>query len=385
MHVRTVYKRLSALLLLTALLALPACDKPKEPIRVGFLAALTGRGAELGQSGRNGALLAVEEINLAGGIDGRPIELLTADTGASPEQARAAFDQLDAAQVVALIGPMLSQTALVLKGSADQARIVMLAPTVSTPELSGLRDHFYRIYPTADITAPALADFAWFQAKVRDFAIIQDTDNTSFTRSWVENFSARVLANGGSIVTHVRFSSKGQPSIHALTEEATAGKVQGVLILANSIDTGHLTQQLKLTDPDLKLFASEWSTSGDLLAYGGRALEGMSFIATYDTSSTSLASQTFNTNYQHRFERVPLFAAQFGYEAMQVLATALHGQAGKRLSRQQMDRLGPLELLNGTIRFDANGDVSRDVFVSQIQEGRFKTVARVAEAGAKDR
>jgi branched-chain amino acid transport system substrate-binding protein len=63
------------------------CEKKKEPIKVGFVGGLTGRLSDLGSGGRNGVMLAVEEINNAGGISGRPVELITKDDKQDPEVA----------------------------------------------------------------------------------------------------------------------------------------------------------------------------------------------------------------------------------------------------------------------------------------------------------
>jgi ABC-type branched-subunit amino acid transport system substrate-binding protein len=65
-----------------ATLLLIACG-PQEPIRIGFIGELTGNSADLGEAGRNGAMLAIEQANQGGGINGRPIELLARDTGST--------------------------------------------------------------------------------------------------------------------------------------------------------------------------------------------------------------------------------------------------------------------------------------------------------------
>ena len=68
--------RTAALLLVLGLVS--GCG-PREPVRVGFLGGLSGRVADLGEAGRNGAQIAVEEVNRAGGIDGRQIQLIVRD------------------------------------------------------------------------------------------------------------------------------------------------------------------------------------------------------------------------------------------------------------------------------------------------------------------
>ena len=90
-----------------ATLLLIACG-PQEPIRIGFIGELTGNSADLGEAGRNGAMLAIEQANQSGGINGRPIELLARDTGSTPATAINSAKELLDARVVAVIGTMTS-------------------------------------------------------------------------------------------------------------------------------------------------------------------------------------------------------------------------------------------------------------------------------------
>jgi len=73
-------------LALLAALAMVGCS-PKTPLRVGFIGGLSDRGSDVGEGGRNGLMLAIEQRNAAGGIHGRPIELLVHDDGQNPIQA----------------------------------------------------------------------------------------------------------------------------------------------------------------------------------------------------------------------------------------------------------------------------------------------------------
>src|SRR5512139_4244843 len=82
--------------LLLVLVLLSGCG-PREPLRIGFIGGLSGRVADLGEAGRNGVQIAIEEINRAGGVKGRQIELLVRDDAQTPEKAIAAVNELIAA------------------------------------------------------------------------------------------------------------------------------------------------------------------------------------------------------------------------------------------------------------------------------------------------
>lgn len=126
----------------------------KEPVRMGFVAQLTGIQAELGVQERNGVQMVVEEINAAGGVAGRPIELIVQDDLGTPEGAQAADHELIKAGVVAIIGHATSGQTVAGLAVTNPAHVVMLSPTASTPELSGQDDYFFRIAQTLAPRAP---------------------------------------------------------------------------------------------------------------------------------------------------------------------------------------------------------------------------------------
>lgn len=105
----------------------------RSPIRVGFAGELTGRQADLGVHGRNGAQLAVEAINAAGGVAGRPIELLVRDDRGTSEGAQAADRELISEGVVAIIGHMTSAQTVAGRLVTELAKMVLFSPAASTP------------------------------------------------------------------------------------------------------------------------------------------------------------------------------------------------------------------------------------------------------------
>ena len=82
--------KFTSILLIIILVSSITCCSPKEPVKIGFLGGVSGRVADLGIAGRNGALLAVEMRNKAGGLNGRTVELLVEDDQQDAEQAKAA-------------------------------------------------------------------------------------------------------------------------------------------------------------------------------------------------------------------------------------------------------------------------------------------------------
>ena len=137
---------------------LGAC-KAEEPIRIGFLAGTSGRVADSGISGRDAALLAVEQYNQSGGIAGRRVQLIIKDDRQQPDIVRQRVRELIAEGVVAIIGPMTSDMAVAATPIADEAKVVLMSPTATTEALSGKDDYFLRVASTSGTYAQRSASY----------------------------------------------------------------------------------------------------------------------------------------------------------------------------------------------------------------------------------
>lgn len=126
-----------------AALLVVACDAP--PVRIGFVAGLTGPYAELGVDGRDAVLLAVAEVAAKGGIHGRPVEVVVRDAGTDEVDCAAALEEVASQGVVAILGPMVSRHARVTLAAMERhPEILFFSPTMSTELLSGRDDMLVR-------------------------------------------------------------------------------------------------------------------------------------------------------------------------------------------------------------------------------------------------
>src|ERR1019366_6405879 len=128
--------------------ALLAAFAPRaaDEIRVGEYASLTGKEASFGQSSHKGITMAVEEINAAGGVLGRRIELITEDNQSVPGQSATAAKKLIARdKVVALLGEVSSGRSLEAAPVAQGARIPMIAPASTNPKVTQVGSYIFRV------------------------------------------------------------------------------------------------------------------------------------------------------------------------------------------------------------------------------------------------
>ncbi len=372
--------------LLGNVLSLPAsggCTRP-SPIKVGFAGELTGKQSDLGVHGRDGALLAVETLNESGGVAGRSLKLLVRDDHGTPEGARAADRELIDAGVVAIIGHMTSAQSMAALPMIEEAGVVLLSPTASTTELSGLDDHFFRVTATTAQQAHLLARHIYQRRGLSRIAAIYDNDNASFTQTLWATFAQVYQDLGGQVSGEARFSSSEEPDFAHLVAKLRADDPQGLLIIASAPDTAYIAQQVRLSDWQVPLFTSAWAHTEALPQNGGRAVEGIELTIGYDANSQSPAFLDFQVRYQARFGLAPTFASVYAYDAMMVLAAALEKTNGKAKGLPQaLSETRDFEGLMGAISMDAYGDADRTRFLISIQDEQFVTLTRLEPGGER--
>ena len=136
----------SGILLLCIATLLVGCQ-PANAIQVGFVSELTGRNAVLGVQARNGAQMAVDEINARQGINQQPLELLVYDNTGKQDELLVADQQLIDRQVVAITGHTTSWETVAALDLLQKQNMILFSPTTSTPSLDQKRDNFFRLIP----------------------------------------------------------------------------------------------------------------------------------------------------------------------------------------------------------------------------------------------
>lgn len=357
--------------LLAAALVLAACQK--EPIKVGGAFGLSGRHYDLGVSGRNGATLAVEDLNAAGGIGGRRLELLVRDDQQDPEAARRAVQGLVDQGVVAIIGHMTSSMTEATLPLANQAHVLLVSPTTSASSFQGLDDWLVMLYPSTRTSVDMLAARMHGVDGVHRLAVIYDLSNRAFTQSWHDLVKAR-MAQGRGEVLSVPFTSGAERSLGEVVDQALAGRPDGVLVVANALDSASLCQQVRKRSATVRLYGTDWGFTKDVLAQGGRAVEGATFTLKVNMGEQQPAFVRFRDAYQARFSRAPDFAALLAYEAVQLVAEGLRRDTTREGLRRAVLGLGTFHGLQEDFHVDRFGDVERRQFLMTVRDGRIVPV-----------
>ena len=354
-------------------LLLGGCGE-KPPVLIGYLGGVSGRVADLGIAGRNGAQLAVEAVNAQGGIDGRKVELLIRDDEQNADLARRRFVELADAKVAAVVGPMTSSMCAAVLPLADERKVLLMSPTCTANELGGKEDQFMRVISPTRVYATKSAHHQFDVQGLRKAGLIYDLRNKAYTESWTADFADAFSGKGGRVLARKGFESGDDAGLAALVESVLQARPDLVVIAANSVDAALLTQLVRRRAPTVGIVAAEWASTERYIELAGKAADGVFMAQFYDRFSGAPGFQSFRTRYRDRFGEEPGFGGVAAYDAATVVFHAIRQQGGKSL-REAVLSIRRFDGVQGRIEFDANGNADREVFLTRVQDGRFVLVS----------
>ena len=356
------------LLVAMAALLLAACG-PGEPLRIGFIAELTGRSADLGEGARNAMMLVVDEFRAGGQLGRRPVEVLVRDVGADATSARRSAEELVAAGVEVIVGPMNSGSIDAIQPVTEAAGVLLLSPTASAVKFHGKDDHLFRLNSTTRDNGRHYAEH-YHARGIRRIAVAVNQNNRAFSESWLEEFRRAYEAVGGRVLAAPFFDSSA-PSYEPVVHELLAGRPDGLIFIANAVDSARLAQQVHKLRPGMPMIVAEWGGTSQLIVLGGRAVEGMMLLQNYNQEDDSPRYRAFEQAYRQRFGKPPAFGSVLAYDAGIAVLTALARRERGVKVKDALIRFGPYEGLQQEVRFDANGDASRVAHFMMVKDGRF--------------
>jgi branched-chain amino acid transport system substrate-binding protein len=351
---------------------LAACGQ-RRPVKLGFLAGMSGRVADLGIGGRNGAQLAVEELNAQGGVNGVPIEFVVADDEQNENTARQRLTEMAEAGVKVVVGPMTSSMAVALAPLAEQRGVVLISPTATTHELTGRRDHFFRVVPDAPTGARQQADYL-LSLGARRLVTVADLKNRAFTQSWARAAEQQFRAAGAEVAPPVEFEAAPGLSFRQVTERVLSARAETVVIVASAADSALLVQQIRHAAPQTLMALSAWAGTEALLDMGGRALNGSVVAQYFDRTSTAPRYQAFVDAFSKRFGNGPGFPAVTAYDAARFAAEGLRGLATHDSMAAALRAIQRVNGLQRPIEIDEFGDSRSPMFLTEVRDGAFASL-----------
>lgn len=351
-----MFKRSLALSSLLAL-SLAACRAPGsgESIKLGYIGPLTGDAASYGVDTVNGVKIAVEEINTAGGVNGRQIELIAEDGRCNGADAASAAQKLISVDhVVAIVGGQCSGETLAVASIAEIAKVVMISPISSSPDVTNAGSFVFRDYPSDALKTKVMAKVFAEKGYGKVAIVSENTDfATAFRDSLITNVSEEAMA----------FNETVDPGTKDFRTLMTRLKDMDFDIFVPNGQTdafiAALMQQFReagMTQPAISHDVADSVTLGEIAK---EAVEDLKVISISSKLGEG-GGDSFATRFRTKFgePQANLSFATLAYDAAKLLAQAISSVGTDGASLQQyLATLPNYDGAAGSFHFDANGDV----------------------------
>ncbi len=315
------------LLFLSALA--PSCASTQKStadhatINIGFFGDLTGPTFNFGMSAKNGVLMAADEINQAGGINGRQIDIVIEDDKGSPEEAAQVSGKLiERYKVVAIIGAGASGNSLASAPKAQAARVPLIAPSSTNPAVTQVGDYIFRACFIDAFQGEVMAKFAVNTLKSKRAAIMLDF-NSPYSRGLTDFFEFSFAKLGGEIVAKQSYS-QGDPDYRGQLSAIKAANPDVIYIPGYYGDVAIIAKQARQVGLTVPLLGADGWDAPELWELGGDALNGSYISNHYSADDPSETIQKFVHAYRQRYGNLtPDAHAALAYDALRFLAEAI--------------------------------------------------------------
>jgi len=351
-----------------------------DTIKVGEFASLTGKEATFGISSHEGTQLAMEEINAAGGLLGKKIELLTEDTQSKAGEPATVVNKLVARDgVIAVLGEVASSRSLEAAPICQQNKIPMVSPSSTNPKVTETGDFIFRVCFIDPFQGTVMANFATKTLKAKKVAVFTDV-KSDYSKGLAKFFKERFTANGGTIGTELDYNG-GDKDFKAQLTAIKAANPDGVFIPGYYTDAALICVQAKQLGLNVPLFGGDGWESEELVKIGGDAVEGNYFSTHYHPDVGSDVSRKFVENYRKRWNgKTPNALAACGYDSALVLGDAIK-RAGSTDGQKVRDALAAtknFQAVTGVITVNESRDATKSAVILQVKGGKFNFLETVA-------
>jgi branched-chain amino acid transport system substrate-binding protein len=371
---RKVLALSSAIIMLTAGIAWG------EPIKTGTVMRLS-IGAEHGIPCRRGVEMAVAEVNQAGGINGRQVELIVDDEKDSPAASVNAVQKLiNVDKVIALVGPMTSGGMMASAKVADEAKVVQISPTATTPKLSGFGAYIYRGCSRIDTQAKVLTDYVAKNWKPKTVGIF--FSNEPYGKGCAELFTQFFEKHGIKVVATESFM-RGSRDFKAQLTKIKAANPDILFIPGYTPETAPAAAQARQLGMNQKILGVYGDMDPVYIQLAGKAAEGHVIGGEYDENYNTPKNQAFKKNYEALVKKnndpYNIMFAALSYDATSLVLAGMkqNGPTSDGV-KKFLDTVKDFDGVTGKLSFDDKHDVVRagtdGVYILEVKGGKYVVV-----------
>lgn len=344
-----------------------------DPIKLGVLAPLTGSVSVYGITTKNGIEMAVNEINAAGGVLGRQIEMMPEDEKGEVQDAVNAYNKLKSAGMEFLIGDVTSKPcdAVAKIAAAPGDGTPMLAPTATAASVTQNGENIFRTCFLDPFQGEVMATFAAKNLGAKKVAVLANSSD-DYSDGIAKAFAAKAQELGLEVVGDERYGADDQDFKTQLTKINAAGP--DVLMLPDYYEKIALiaTQARQVGFQGTMLGADGWDgVLGSLGEANASAVDGCYFSCHYFVNDEAEAVKSFVENYRSTYNDEPTAFSALGYDSVYIMKAAME-KAGSTDKAAVVEAMKATDYsgVTGHMTFDENGDPVKTAAIIKLQDGQ---------------
>jgi branched-chain amino acid transport system substrate-binding protein len=291
-------------------------------ILIGEYGSLTGSEASFGQETHNAIMMAVEEANATGGVNGRKIRILTEDDQSKAEEAANAVTKLITQNnVVAVLGEVASSSSLAAAPICQANKVPMITPSSTNPSVTEKGDYIFRVCFLDSYQGQSMANYLTNELKMKTAALLIDM-RSDYSTGLAQFFEQQFVKNGGRIVARQSYA-KGDNDFRSQLTAVRAANPEVIFVPGYYNDIGQIAMQARDLGIQQPFAGGDGWESPKLVEIGGKALEGSFYSTHYFPSDPNPIIQKFVTKYRQQHGRTPDGLAALAYDATLIAVDAI--------------------------------------------------------------
>ncbi|MBI4598986.1 ABC transporter substrate-binding protein [Candidatus Uhrbacteria bacterium] len=346
--------------------------KDTSPIVVGGIAPLTGEAAAYGVPDQNAKMLAVEEINAAGGINGRELKIVWEDGKCNGTDATTAVQKLlNVDKVKVILGGSCSGETLAAAQLTQSARALLFSGLSSSPDLTTAGDLVFRTYPSDAFAGKMVATYASKELGLKRAAII--SENTDYAQALRRVFKEAFTEEGNEVVADEAFNT-GETDFRTLVLKVKEQNPSVVYVAVQTLTPAEfILKQLGESGLKVQIIGSDSMLDRDFIKNHAELFEGIvssELSLDESTSKTGGFVNAYTTKYAHAPEYPGYLAA--AYDSVYLIAEAMKATGStdpEAIATYFNDTVKDWQGALSTFNFDDNGDAVLNLNMRKIVGG----------------
>ena len=348
-------------------------EAKSDEIKIGANFEITGNVANYGGMTLEGLKLAIKQANDAGGVNGKKITLVVADTKSeASEAANSATKLISTDKVKVLVGPSTTSNVLATTQIATENKIPLIAPTGTSPKITvengQVKPFIFRSCFIDPLQGEVMATFASKTLKAKTAAVYMDS-SSDYSKSLAQVFKEKFEAAGGKVVLEEAFFQKDQDF------KATLTKIKGanadvIFIPAYYEEVGKIVKQARELGINSPMLGTDgWDNAKVVDIAGAGALNNTFFSTHYSEQDSEV--QGFVEAFKAEYNKAPNVFAALGYDAGKMLIDAIKraGSDDPEKIRQALEETKDLQVGTGMISIDKNHDPIKSAVIIEMKNG----------------